>query len=124
MEYNWENKIIIIVEDIDFNYLLIKKQLKKTKADIVWLQNGQEVVDYVKSNKPVHMVLMDIRMPVMDGIKATKMIKEINPNIPIIIQTACVIGIDYLEVKDSGCDDSIFKPIIKEELLYKINMHI
>ena len=124
MEYNWENNTIVVVEDVDFNFLLIKKQLKLTKAKISWLKNGKESIDYIKENKPADIILMDVRMPVMDGIDATKAIKLLRPEIPIIMQTACVIGSDYEDLTDSGCDDFIFKPIIANELLAKISKYI
>jgi len=121
MKYNWEDKTIMIVEDVDFNFILIKKQLKKTLAKIVWMKNGQESIDYIKEEKPVDIILMDVRMPIVDGIEATRIIKIMQPELPVIMQTACVIGSDYDDVKESGCEDYIFKPIIAEELLGKIN---
>lgn len=121
MNYNWKDKTIMVVEDIDFNFILIKKQLKRTNAQIVWMKNGQESIDYIKENKPVDIILMDIRMPIVDGIEATKIIKQIQPELPIIMQTACVIGNDYEDLRASGCDDYIFKPIIAKELITKIN---
>jgi len=122
--YNWKTKTIVIVEDIDFNFLLMKKQLRNTNATIIWLKNGQESIDYVKDNKEASIILMDVRMPIVDGIDATKAIKLLKPEIPIIMQTACVIGSDYTEVKNSGCDDYIFKPIIEADLLEIINKYI
>jgi len=122
--YNWKDKTIVIVEDIDFNFILLKKQLKKTNATIVWLKNGQESIDYVRERKPVDIILMDIRMPIVDGIEATRTIKLFNATIPIIMQTACVIGSDYEDLKCSGCNDHIFKPIIAEELYEKISKYI
>lgn len=124
MEYNWEGKTILVVEDVDFNFILIKKQLKKTKAHIIWLKNGQESVNYLKEDKPADIILMDVRMPIMDGIEATKITKILRPELPVIMQTACVIGSDYTEVKESGCDDYIFKPIIAKDLLEKISKFI
>ena len=124
MEYNWEDKMIVVVEDVDFNFRLIKRQLKLTKAKISWLKNGQESINYIKEDKPADIILMDVRMPVLDGIDATKAIKILRPEVPIIMQTACVIGSDYEDVTESGCDDFIFKPIIANELLEKINKYI
>lgn len=123
MDYNWEGKTIIIVEDVDFSFLLLKKQLKKTRAEVVWLKNGQESVDYIKERKTLDVMLMDVRMPVMNGIEATKIIKHLNPQIHIIMQTACVIGADFEEVKASGCNDYIFKPIDANELLQKLDSY-
>ena len=124
MEHNWDNKTIVVVEDVDFNFILIKKQLKNTKATIAWLKDGQEVVDYIKERKVVDIILMDVRMPIMNGIDATKVIKHLDSSIPIIMQTACVVGTDYDEVISSGCDDYIFKPIIANELIEKIHTQI
>ncbi len=121
MNHNWEKKTIVIVEDVDFNYLLLEKQLKKTKASIVWLKNGKESVDYIKEKKVADVILMDVRMPIMNGIDATKIIKHLNSDIPVIMQTACVVGSDYDEVVSSGCNDFIFKPIIAIELIDKID---
>jgi len=121
---NWENKTIVVVEDVDFNFLLIKKQLKKTKAKIIWLKNGQESIDYILEKNDADVILMDVRMPLVDGIEATKTIKETDSSIPIIMQTACVIGNDFDELISSGCDDYIFKPIQADELLEKIQKFI
>lgn len=110
-EMNWENKTILIVDDTQMNYLVLKTQLRKTKATIVWLQNGNEAVQYVKNGKVADVVLMDIRMPVMDGIEASRTIKEINPAVPVIIQTASMMGSAYEDISNSKCDDTIFKPI-------------
>jgi CheY-like chemotaxis protein len=86
------------------------------------LKNGQESIDYIKEEKPVDIILMDVRMPIVDGIEATRIIKIMRPELPIIMQTACVIGSDYEDVKESGCEDYIFKPIIAADLLKKINV--
>jgi len=120
MDDNWEDKTVIVVDDLELNYILIKKQLRKTKAKTIWLKNGQESVDYVKDNKPVDIILMDIRMPVLNGIEATLVIKAINPKIPIIIQTAYVVGEEFDSIMDSNCDDYFFKPIMANELYEKI----
>ena len=117
MQLNWEDKTIVIVDDIKINLVLIKIQLRKTKANFVWLINGQEAIDYVQEKKKVDVILMDIRMPVLDGVEATKRIKQIAPDIPIIIQTASVMGHAYEEIATSGCDGIVFKPIIREKLL-------
>ena len=121
MEYNWHKKIIVIVEDIEINYILLKKQMRNTGAEIIWLKNGTEIIDYVKANKKLDLILMDVRMPIMNGIEATKILKKIKPSIPIIMQTACVMGNDCEDIEDSGCDDYIYKPIIAEKLLMKID---
>lgn len=120
MELNWEDKTVLIVDDTRLNYVLLKTHLRKTKANVIWLENGQQVIDYVQKSQNVDLILMDIRMPIIDGVEASKAIKKMAPNIPIIIQTASVMGEAYEDIPNSGCDDTIFKPINGGELIDKI----
>jgi CheY-like chemotaxis protein len=124
VELNWKDKTIVIVDDTKLNFVLLKTILRKTEANIVWLENGQEVIDYVKKLNVVDLILMDIRMPIIDGIEASKVIKKIAPQIPIIIQTASVMGEAYDDIKNSGCDDTIFKPIDSARLINKIQKQL
>jgi CheY-like chemotaxis protein len=124
MNLNWGKINIAIVEDDKINYYLINRILKKTQAQTHWLQNGQQIVDFINQNNNPDLILMDVRMPIMDGIRATKILKKSHPHIPIIIQTACVIGSDFDDIEASGCDDYLFKPIISEQLFEKIYSQI
>jgi len=117
MELNWEDKNIMVVDDTKMNFVLLKNQLRKTKANIFWLENGLEAINYVKNENKVDLILMDIRMPVIDGIEASRQIKELNPEISIIIQTASVMGDAFEDIAISKCDDTIFKPIDANKLL-------
>lgn len=117
MELNWKDKTIVIVDDTKLNFVLLKTILRKTEANIVWFENGQDVIDYVEQSQVVDLILMDIRMPIIDGIEASRIIKKMAPHIPIIIQTASVMGEAYEDIKKSGCDDTIFKPIDSAKLL-------
>ncbi|RLD66635.1 MAG: histidine kinase, partial [Bacteroidetes bacterium] len=108
---------ILIVEDEEVNFLFIKEILKKTgiKCKILEATNGQEAVDIFTNNPDIDLVLMDLKMPVMDGYKATKIIKDIKPEVPIIIQTAYTLEEERKKSADAGCDGFITKPIkIKE----------
>lgn len=117
MDYNWQDKLILIVDDKKMNFVLLRTQLRKTNAGFLWLENGAQALEYVKNGNKVDLILMDIRMPVMDGIEASKAIKEIRPEIPIVIQTASVMGSAYDEISTSKCDDTIFKPIDANKLI-------
>ncbi len=121
MKLNWEEKTIVVVDDTEINFVLIKTQLRKTKANIIWLKNGKEAIEFVQQQKNVDLILMDIRMPVLDGIQATQEIKRIAPDIPIVIQTASVMGDAYNDISSSNCDDVIFKPIVSANLIEIIN---
>ncbi len=83
--------------------------------------NGEQALELIRSDNNINLVLMDIRMPVMDGIEATKEIKRIRPDIPIIAQTAFAFSEERSEILEIGCDDYISKPINKKEMLTKIN---
>lgn len=116
IEFNWEDKTILVVDDTKMNFVVLKSQLRKTKANVLWMENGYEAVQFVKNKNKVDLILMDIRMPVMDGIEASKTIKEFNQNIPVVIQTASVMGSAFEEISTSKCDDTIFKPIDANKL--------
>ena len=121
MKLNWKEKTIVVVDDTEINFVLIKTQLRKTRANIIWLKNGKEAIEFVQQQKNVDLILMDIRMPVLDGIQATQEIKRIAPDIPIVIQTASVRGDAYNDISSSDCDDVIFKPIVSANLIEIIN---
>jgi CheY-like chemotaxis protein len=116
-QFNWEGKTILVVDDKDLNYILLRTQLRKTKATVIWLEDGSEALEFVKKGNHVDLILMDIRMPVMDGIEASRSIKELKPDLPVIIQTASVMGSAYEEIATSKCDDTIFKPIDANKLI-------
>lgn len=123
MEYNWEGKTIIVAEDVQINFRLLEINLKKTKATIIWAKNGVAAVELVKNNE-VNLVLMDIQMPIMNGYEATKKIKEIKPNLPVIAQTAFTMTNEKEESLKAGCDAYISKPINKVELLSTIDKYL
>jgi len=107
---NWEDKTILVVEDIDTNKIFFDAALRKTKAKIVWAMDGQEAIDKFKEND-IDLVLMDLQLPILDGYTATKEIKKINPDIPIIAQTAHVMSGEREKCLEAGCDDYLAKPI-------------
>ena len=122
--YNWENKTFLVVEDEVSNYKLIQAVLKKTKVDIIWATDGKKAIEECENNDKIDLVIMDIKMPVMDGYEATKKIKNINKNLPIIAQTAYAMAEDRENSLKAGCDDYVSKPINIQEFLEKINNFI
>lgn len=118
----FDNVSIMIVEDEDTNYHLLEKILTPYNAKITRAKNGREAVDFIKKRNHTDLILMDIALPKMNGMDATKNIKSFSPDIRIIAQTACVMEGDKENCLKAGCDDFISKPIRKEELLSKISM--
>jgi signal transduction histidine kinase len=124
IDFNWKNKLILVAEDEMINYKFIEKVLKKTKTKLLWAKNGIETFEMVQQNKDIDLVLMDIRMPLMDGYEATRKIKEINKKIPIIAQTAYALDYERTEILSAGCNDYISKPYTIYELLNLINKYL
>lgn len=116
MHKNWEDKVVVIAEDEQINYLFLKAVLKPTKAKIIWTKTGRETIDVCSSEK-VDMVLMDIKMPDLNGLEATAEIKKVFPKLPIIAQTAYAMEEDEDASIKAGCDDYISKPIRPDNLL-------
>jgi len=117
---NWKNRTILIVEDVEPNYQLLKNALIKTKAKIIRASTGNEAVDICKNHPEIDVVLMDIHLPDITGHQATKEIKAICKDITVIAQTAFVFSGERQKSIDAGCDDYIAKPIRSNELIYKI----
>jgi len=121
--YNWSNKTILIAEDESVNYRFFEEIFEDTYVNLIWAQNGLEAVDFFKENNQIDLVLMDIKMPIMNGYDATKAIKQIKPNIPIIAQTSYALIGDETKAREAGCDDYIHKPIDINNLMKKIMKH-
>ncbi|MDA3865805.1 MAG: response regulator, partial [Salinivirgaceae bacterium] len=118
---------ILIVEDEEINYLYIETLLEdeiEINCNILHAKNGQEAVDICKGNSGINFVLMDIKMPIMNGFEATKLIKEFLPNLPIVAQTAYTADEDKEKAFSAGCDDFISKPISEEMLNEMLNKYL
>lgn len=113
------NARILIVEDIEPSYILLNSMLKKTGATVLWAKDGQEAIDICTQQK-IDLVLMDIRMPAVNGLEATQKIKLFKPQLPVIAQTAYTQEEDRVKIFGSGCDDYISKPIERDLLFEKI----
>ncbi|MEN0047378.1 MAG: ATP-binding protein [Bacteroidota bacterium] len=110
-------KKVLIAEDELFNYKLLEIVLKQLEIEIVWAKNGQEAVDLVRMYNDFDLILMDIKMPVLNGLEAVKIIKAYNPDIPIIAQSAFAFTDEKERSLQAGCDYYLTKPIKKQELL-------
>jgi CheY-like chemotaxis protein len=118
---NTSRKRILVAEDDNLNFHLISTFLSCLNVEIVRALNGKEAVDIFKSVE-VDLILMDIRMPVMDGYKAAKLIRELNPEVKIIVQTA--FSNDRSIAIENGCSDFIAKPFTRDQLLSVVTANI
>jgi len=117
-------KVILVAENDESNYSLIENYLENSRAKLVWAKNGKEAVNICKSNKEIDMILMDIKMPEMDGYTATREIRKISNDIPVIAVTAFAADNESEESKKAGCTDYLSKPVKSDDLMKLINKYI
>lgn len=121
---DWSDKTVLIAEDADDNYFLLTAILKKTKINLIRAKNGQEAIDLCKENENIDAILMDLSMPIMNGLEATSAIKEFRAELPIIAQTAYAMEADREKTFEAGCDDYISKPIRRKVLIELLDKYI
>ena len=124
MDYNFLGKTILIAEDDALSRYFFEKALKKTRANLFFVSDGMEALRMIEDNAEIDLVIMDIRLPKMDGIEATTRIKALNPELPVVIQTAYALESVRDEALKSGCDEFITKPIKIETLLTILKKHL
>lgn len=117
-------KTILIVEDDDLSFQYLNVVINKNNIHSLWAKNGKESIIFCEENADIDLVLMDINMPIMNGMEAAFEIKKLRPNLPIIAQTAYATHGDKEKFLKAGFDDYISKPIKKQELIIKINKYI
>ena len=116
------DKTILVVEDEETNFLFIEAVIHeffKEDVNVVLVKNGLEAVELVSENQNIDLIFMDLKMPLMDGFEATRKIKSINANIPIVAQTAYTGEREYNYAKEVGCDEFLTKPL-KPEMVKNI----
>lgn len=123
IDVDWSGKSILVTEDEENNYMLLEEFLVETKAKLLWAKDGLESIQLFKDNK-VDLVLLDIKIPNLSGYEVVKKLKEINPEIPVIAQTAYALTGDREKILEAGCDDYLPKPIEMEAMISKINKYI
>jgi CheY-like chemotaxis protein len=115
---------VLIVEDDETNLIYLQLVLKDLNIELLKAVNGQAAVETFEQNQDIELILMDIRLPGMDGYEATSMIRKMNKDVVIIAQTAYAFSSDKDKAIESGCNDYVSKPIRREELLKKINHYL
>lgn len=121
---DYSNYHLIVVEDDAINFAYITKLLSPTGIKITHASNGEEAVDLVNTNDDADLILMDIKMPIMDGYEATESIRKKNITIPIVATTAYAMSGDKEKCLAVGCNAYISKPIKKKELFETISRYL
>jgi len=115
--------VILIAEDDEVNSIYLQTILKISSYATLVAMDGKEAVELCRQHPEISLVLMDIKMPVMDGMEATREIKSFRENLPIIATTAFAMNEDIKKAKDAGCDDYLAKPVSKEVLIETLKKH-
>lgn len=123
-QYHFRDKRILVVDDEEYNFLMIKNALEDTQATVIWARVGQEAIDLLGAGEQYDLILMDISMPVLDGYETTARIRKINGSIPVIAQTAYALPEERTKCMEAGCDGYLCKPIGIDELLETIDKYL
>ena len=108
--------LILVAEDDDSNFKLIKAIIGK-KCEILWAKNGEDIVNLFEENRDkAEAILMDIKMPRMDGLEATHIIRSYSKEVPIIALTAYAFETDKELALEMGCNDFVTKPVSERTL--------
>ncbi|MEG0498903.1 MAG: response regulator [Alistipes sp.] len=114
-----KRSLILVAEDVESNYKLLEIILHRD-YDLLWAKNGREAVEMTFSQHP-DAVLMDIKMPEMDGIEALREIRKRDLTLPVIMQTAYAFDSDRRTAEEAGCSGFLTKPVIPIELKACLN---
>lgn len=118
-----KGKTILVAEDVPSNYLLVATLLQKEDYAILHAVNGREAIDLVRYHA-VDLILMDIKMPLMNGLTAIGEIRKFNANVPIIVLTVSAVSSDRDTAFACGCNDYMLKPFNTSELMKTIARYL
>jgi CheY-like chemotaxis protein len=119
----FENKRILIAEDNEINAMVFSSFLDEWGCQSIIVSNGSEAIAYLEKS-PVDLILMDIYMPVLNGIDATREIRKFNPDIPIIALTASTLESDLVNARSAGTNDLLLKPVSSASLFQVISKYL
>lgn len=115
---DFSGKNILVVEDDTSNYIYLNKVLRKMGSNVIRALNGIQAVSIAETNPNLHVILMDIKMPGMDGIQALQAIRKSNNPVPVIAQTAYALTDEVTKLKEAGFDNYLAKPIKTVDLFH------
>ncbi|MFW6101387.1 MAG: PAS domain S-box protein, partial [Bacteroidota bacterium] len=116
-----DNITLLVAEDDKTSFTLLEEMVRERNIHCIPAGNGREALDKVKNNPEIDLVLMDIKMPLMDGYQATSEIKKVKPEIPVIALTAFASKPDREKALNAGCDEYLAKPVKSSELIKLID---
>ena len=115
-DFDFTGNVVLVVEDNRISFKLISAVLSQVKVGIVHASDGRQAIELCGGKNHFDLVLMDMQMPEIDGLEATKKIKLIRPDLPVIATTANTFDEDMLACRNAGCDAFLTKPLQFEKL--------
>jgi PAS domain S-box-containing protein len=123
-EYKWDDKTLLLVEDEEVNYRYIYDVLEESEINILHVTTAEEAISICRTSQKIDIILMDMRLPGINGFDATRIIKKLRSDIPIIAQTAYAMENERKECFDAGCDEYLTKPFEQTILLKVLNTYL
>lgn len=117
-------RTVLVVEYNEVSRIYFKVALEKAQADVIMAGDGREAVRLFQENEQIDLVLMDLNMPGLNGFEATKMIKALRPNVPVIAQSAYVMAGEELDSINAGCDEFLSKPVRLNDLFAMLERYL
>lgn len=121
MKYQWTHKLILLAEDDEASAIYLSELIKRNGASVIHCSSGLKAVSNCLENQAIDLVLMDMKLPELDGFEATRLIKKLNPVLPVIAVTACAMLEDRRRCKIAGCDGYLPKPVMPVEFLSMVH---
>ncbi len=110
-DFDFSNKVVLVVEDNVISYKLISAVLLQVKANVVHAPNGKKAIELCSSDEHFDLVFMDMQMPEVDGLEATRIIKQMRPLLPVVATTANTYDENAEACMQAGCDAFLAKPL-------------
>ncbi|RLD56278.1 MAG: hypothetical protein DRJ05_11570, partial [Bacteroidetes bacterium] len=124
LSMDFSDKKFLIAEDSILNYTYLEALFQKTNVKLLWAKDGREAIDICRKNKDIDLILMDIKMPVLNGLEAITEIKKFRKDLPIIVQTAYAMPEDRERSMAAGGNEHLTKPLNAVELFETINKYL
>lgn len=114
---DWSKNTILVVEDIEENMIITTRSLRRTNVNVLKASTAEKAIEILKKLPEINLVLMDLRLPGIDGIEATKQIRSFNKNLPVIAITALTMGDEERLCRNAGCNGFLTKPVKPSRLV-------
>ncbi|MEN8158337.1 MAG: response regulator [Bacteroidota bacterium] len=122
-DYDFSGKSLLVAEDNMISFKLIATLFARVNASVTHASNGREAIELCSGDQHFDLVVMDIQMPEVGGIEATREIKKLRPNLPVIAATANTFDSEEEACREAGCDSYITKPLQFSQLFELIQFH-